>query len=94
VVTIASIIDGSWVDIGSSVCAAGAGLFRSRRPGADRNKIIVDFLNGGTLFPFLVMMSAVFSSSVLQAVETSSRGTFFLAGGVGVVWVLAELKKA
>ncbi len=90
---LATILDGSWIDIGSSVCAAAAGLLRSWRPGSDRNKVIVDFLNGGALFTFLVMMAAVFSSSVLRAVEESSRGTLFLAGGVGAVWMFAELRK-
>ena len=91
---LAGIVDGGWVDIGSSICATVTGLYRSVRHGADRNTVIMDFMNGGVLFPFIVMMMAVFSSSVLRAVEDSSRGTFFLAGGIGFVWVLSELRKA
>lgn len=56
--------------------------------------LIRDFLNGAALFSFLLMMAAIASSHILTAIAHSSRVTFFMAGGIGTIWVDGELLKA
>ncbi len=80
-----------WVDIGSAVFAVAAAGRRAAMPGATRDRVISDFLNGAALFPFLLIMPAVASADVLDVVKESSGVTFFLSGGIGAIWVVGEL---
>ena len=52
-----------------------------------------DFLNATVLVPFLLMIGAVFSNALLQYLRSASPVTTAIAGGIGLLFVVNELKK-
>ena len=57
------------------------------------DRCTIDLLNGGVVFPFLMMIGAVFSTPVFEYLKAASPGTTALAGGVGLFFVLGELSR-
>jgi hypothetical protein len=50
-----------------------------------------DFLNGVVLVPFAMMLAVPFSPIVLEYLRNSNPVIFALAGGIGLIFVVAEL---
>ena len=86
-------VDGDWVDIGAAAFGILEALWRAGRAKATRRSVIDGLFNGAALFPFMLMMAAVISSEILTAIAHSRRVTFFLAGGIGCIWVGGEMLK-
>ena len=86
-----NLLDGNWVDIGSAVFGLIAMGSKASRRGVTRSAVGAAFLNGAALFPFLLMMAGIVSSHALTELEHASPLTFFLAGGIGAIWVGGEL---
>lgn len=93
------IIDGSWIDIGSVICGflyipyrrkciksiPKMKLYpiRSRKTG-------IDFANGVSLFPLLVLIFSVVSSDIMKSITHSSGITMAVAGVCGALAILEE----
>jgi hypothetical protein len=57
------------------------------------SKLVVDFLNGTVVTPFLLMVGAVFNGTILDYLRTASPVSISIAGSIGLFFVLAELRK-
>lgn len=76
-------IDGNWVDIGSLTLGAVYGAIKTiiRAGQGGVGKIFaLEFANGASLFPLLVMVLSPVSSSLLQGLLQSSKLTLATAG--------------
>jgi hypothetical protein len=51
---------------------------------------VIDFLNGATLVPFLLLVGSVMSSELLQE-ALKAKLSIGLAGAVGVLFIAGEL---
>ncbi len=54
---------------------------------------VIDFLNGTVITPFFLMLGSVFWQPFLDYLRTTSPVSIAIAGGIGLFFVLAELKK-
>jgi hypothetical protein len=52
---------------------------------------VADLLNGAVVTPFLLMVGAVFSTTLLDYLRTTSPLMISLAGAIGLFFVLSEL---
>jgi hypothetical protein len=62
-----------------------------RRPIFIVQMMTVDFLNGSVIFPFVLLISSVFSSEIRGLLLQTSPLSLALAGGIGLMFVLEEL---
>jgi phosphate/sulfate permease len=85
-----------WVNLGTVVCAVGAGarkmLMEPISP-ASTHEAVVSAMNGAALFPFLALVIVPFSDQILSSVLHSSKVTFAIAGIVGSIWTINELRR-
>lgn len=58
-----------------------------------RAQIIIDFLNGSVIFPFIALFFAVFQKSEVVSFQ-GSKFSIALASAVGLVFVVGELVKS
>lgn len=56
------------------------------------NKLGKDFLNGGVIVPFGVMIAALFNASLFKEMTSASTLSVALAGGIGLFFLFEELK--
>ena len=52
-----------------------------------------DFLNGTVVTPFCLMIGAVFSTTILQYLRSTSPVSTSIAGAIGLFFVISELRK-
>ena len=57
------------------------------------SKLVVDFLNGTVVTPFLLMVGAVFNGTILDYLRSAGPVSISIAGSIGLFFVLAELRK-
>jgi uncharacterized membrane protein (DUF373 family) len=74
----------------SAGVTAGIRLWRGIAPAVTRRKIIVDFLNGSVVYPFVLLVFSVVNSGVFKYIETS-KISVGLAGVVGIIFIAGEL---
>jgi hypothetical protein len=94
---VAYLVDGNVVDI-VTLCVGTVAVFvrpvrrgwKGLKPAFTRRACVVDFLNGATLVPFLLLIGSVISSELLQE-ALKAKLSMGLAGGVGVFFILGEL---
>jgi hypothetical protein len=94
---VAFLVDGSFVDI-TTLCVGAAAIFirpikrwrKNARPAFARRECVIDFLNGATLVPFLLLVGSVLSSELLQE-ALKAKLSIGLAGAVGVFFIAGEL---
>lgn len=92
------VIDGGIADMATIAVGVLVTFFRptrrlvnGKRPLTTRQEAVTDFLNGATLVPFVLLIGAVFSSSLLKALVESSKPTLAVGGVVGLIFVIGEL---
>lgn len=89
----ALVFDGNWVDCGAVLqgfCVCLARLWKAHRAGrvcplASANH----FAQGVALFPQYVLVTCVFSSSLMEALADASRASLSVAGGYAVGAMIA-----
>jgi hypothetical protein len=64
--------------------------FRGAKRRFVRRDCIIDFLNGATLIPFLLLIGSVFSTSIFNEV-IHSKMSISLAGSLGIIFIIGEL---
>ena len=93
-----AIIDGRLIDAITVACGLAVGISKwgirwwlgKKSPAG---KIIMDVLTGSVLIPFGMMVVGVFSAPLYSYTLHSSPGSAALAGLIGLVFVVAELRK-
>lgn len=55
-----------------------------------RDDLIIDFLNGTVLVPFLILIATAFSKQMLAAALETNKLFFAIAGGIGLIYILRE----
>ena len=89
-------IDGNWVDIGSCVTGAIFVVYRwLLKPHEGPRKLLskhscLDFANGASLFPLLIMVFSVASTTLLNGLLTSSKLTLTTAGLFAIIAILED----
>jgi hypothetical protein len=85
-----------WIDVGSiffAVAAAWSRAVLSPATATNTHKAMVNAMNGAALFPFIVLIMVPFSDTILNSVINSSKVTFGLAGVIGAIWTVNELRR-
>ena len=89
-------VDGNAIDMatlgGGFICVLVCAAKRNRhnRAAFDRSKVVVDFLNGASIVPFMVMMASTFYTQLLEEV-LKSKISLGIAGTVGFFFLLGEV---
>jgi hypothetical protein len=91
-------MDGNWVEMTTMVCGTVGVFFKpvlrktnNISPCWVTRVVVSDFLNAASLAPFVLLFASVFDSWVLDQLVKSGKGPLGLAGGIGAIYVLAEL---
>lgn len=94
-------IDGNFVDMLTiAVGVASVIIFpirqwiAKRKPCFNRERAIIDMLNGAMLVPFGMMIGSVFSNTIMDEIIHSTKITLAISGVVGLIFVLGELFKS
>ena len=86
-------VDAATVAVGIIV-TLGKAAWRTRAGMTPTFSVITtDFLNATVITPFMLMIGAVFSTGILQYLRTASPVSTAIAGAIGLLFVLSELKK-
>jgi uncharacterized membrane protein YdcZ (DUF606 family) len=92
------IIDGGWVDLATLVAACAASvvkplrsLARGNRMHIDRSMLMSDFLTGASLVPFILMVGAAVSPTLLSLIFETNRVFIALGGLIGLILVAGEI---
>jgi hypothetical protein len=73
------------------VAKFGWRYFTRQKPFITARTAVIDFLNGSVIFPFVLLLTAVFSTEIKELLLQASPVTLSLAGGIGLMFVLGEL---
>lgn len=91
-------IDGNWVDIATLTTGAVAVALkpvlrwqRDVRPIWVHRDVVMDFLNGAVLFPFLLMIFSAIYSQAMDALIKQSKISLALAGVIGMLFLAKEI---
>ena len=91
-------MDGASIDSYTILVALAAILVRPlRRKFKDESPcfvlrdVVVDFLNGTVIVPFLLLVGSVFSPVLMQEALKLNRVGFAIGGVIGLLFVLREL---
>jgi hypothetical protein len=87
-------IDGSWVDLGCMISGVGYVIF-CRFSHQRGSKLVckrtgLEFANGASIFPLLVLALSSISSAMLKGLLESSRFTLTVAGLFALLAILEE----
>lgn len=87
-------IDGNWVDISSFIVAVIYACWHRKKLNITKPFIskytALDFMNGLSLVPLLLLVSGVFISGAIDAVMTSNKIILSAAGGVALFAILED----
>ncbi|HEV7880529.1 hypothetical protein [Bradyrhizobium sp.] len=87
------IVDAVTVGVGFVAAFLKAGWRWNTHAENSFSKLVVDFLNGTVVTPFLLMAGAVFNDTILSYLRSASPVSISIAGSIGLFFVLAELRK-
>ncbi|MGL4232632.1 MAG: hypothetical protein ACRCWJ_14810 [Casimicrobium sp.] len=90
--------DGSAVDVATLVCGVVAMLVKpikrklfKKAPCWVHRDVIIDFLNGCSTVPFIVLILAVFSKTFLEEVIKTNKVSLMVSGMIGLLFVAREV---
>lgn len=90
-------IDGNPYDMATFVIALLSSLIRPARRASehsnacfDYHHMLVDFLNGIVIVPFLLLIGAVFSNAILEEALRSNKLFLGVGGVIGLSFVLRD----
>lgn len=86
-------VDAATLAVGILIVPIKIGIrrFKNIVPCATRRSCGVDFLNGTTLVPFLLMTGAAFYEPLLEALKETNRVFLGIAGVMGFLFVIGEM---
>lgn len=87
-------VDAATVGVGIAVALSKTAWRYLRKSGEiSLSQMGTDFLNGTVIPPFVLMIGAVFSMRALEYQRTASPVSMSIAGAIGLLFVLNELRK-
>jgi hypothetical protein len=91
--TIDGLVDALTIGVGLAVVFVKVGIRWRLGSPQTFSMSVIDFLNGTVITPFFLMLGAVFWQPFLDYLRTTSPVSIAIAGGIGLFFVLAELKR-
>jgi hypothetical protein len=90
-------LDGNPIDMATIIVAVAACFIRPIRrkirgtsPCFSYEKMVIDFLNGTVLVPFMLLVGAIFSRTLLEEAVKTNKLFFAIGGIIALFFVIRE----